>query len=441
MRLVRLALFASLASLSLPLSAQSEWWVDPVAGADVNPGSITLPLRTLSFACSVAGANDHIHLLPGLYGPAHNGEVLPITLGFGTVQNDLVIRGLGGAVLDLGGSASTVFRLANGADRLRITNLTFLNSDQAGWWTRVISSGSGVNSADAASDVELDRCQFVNCNRGIVLWTSDNVQGWKIHDNLFWNLTNDAILEYTGDNDVYNNTFVTGTYKAYISDSTTSRCQNNLIVGYAIGFENNNAANSVARYEHNWLHQTPIVTQGVGLATALPSSNVIGVDPQFVGAAAGDFHLQATSPCLDAGTAAIFARSDLDGVARLVDVDQNGSLLPDIGCYESSPVSMTTSYDPSTQLMTVQSASTLPGVFTAVLFSFDDGMFPIPGQGPILVDQATFIPYWLTSAAPGYWVLNFQGLSLPPGLRLVSHVLGLYTTPVAIGGNQVWTQL
>ena len=95
----------------------------------------------------------------------------------------------------------------------------------------------------------------------------------------------------------------------------------------------------------------------------------------------------------------------------------------------------------TTALLTIQTASAWSGMFTFVLFSFDDGLATVPGQGPILVDPATFIPSWLSGAAPGYWVLNLQGLVLPPGTRLVMHALGLTTAPALVGGNQVWTQL
>lgn len=430
-----------LVALAATASAQTEIWVDPVLGNDANPGTFALPLLRLTQAVQNAGPGDRIHLLPGLYGAA-NGESLPIALGVIPQQN-LVVRGIGGAVFDLGQSTLPLFRLINGADGCRITNLTITNSDRSNWWTRVINSGSGVDAGDAANNVEIDRCRFVNVNRGFVLWTVDNVQGWRIHDNLFHDCTNDAILEYTGNNEVYNNTFVTGTWKAYISDSATSRFYNNVIANYNIAFECNNTANAITRYQNNWIWQTGVLKQGAGLLGALPSSNVVGIDPQFVDPVNGDFHLQSGSPLIDAGTAAIFARGDLDNVSRIVDSDLDGSLLPDIGAFESSPLQLSVTLDPLTQIMTVTPGSPLPNVFTFTLFSFDEGLVSIPGLPPILLDQGTFIPTILGAPLPTSWVLPLLAVPpFPPGTRLVIQTLGVVPQlNTFLPSNQVWTQV
>ncbi|HLQ38138.1 MAG TPA: right-handed parallel beta-helix repeat-containing protein [Planctomycetota bacterium] len=421
--------------------AQQEIWIDPVLGNNGNPGTYPLPMLTLAQALAVAGPNAKIMLLPGLYGPSHNGEILPLSLGLVPQQN-LVIRGIGAVVFDLNGATVPMFRLVAGASGCRITNLTITNMDRTQWWTRVVNSGSGVNTMDAAQNVEFDRCRIDSVNRGFVLWTNDNVQGWRIHDNLFVNCTNDAILEYSGNNEVYNNTFVNNPYKAYISDSATSRCYNNLIVGHGIAFENNNAANNTARYQNNWIWQTGIVTQGQGFAGGLPPSNVAGQDPMLVNPAGGDYHLQTGSPLIDRGNPAIFARADNDGVARIVDYHQNGSLLPDIGAYERSPLALTVTWDPTIRLLYV-TPSGIPGALAFVLFSFDDGLVQLPGQGPILVDPNTYIPVTLNAPLPHSWTLNLNAVPpFAPGTRLVMQALAIVPGATSlIGSNQVWTQI
>lgn len=425
-----------------PATAQQEIWVEPVAGNNGNSGSYDQPLQSLTAAVGLAGPNDRIHLLPGTYGPTHNGEVLPIGIGTNN-QPGLVIRGIGDVVFDLAGSNSTVFRLLSGADGARITNITIQNTDQSGWWTRAINSGAGVNSGAAANNVEIDRCRFVDINRGFVLWTADNVTGWKIHDNLFVDCENDAILEYTGTNEIYNNTFHTGTQKAYISDSTTSICHNNLIVGYAIAFENNSSGALLSRYQGNWLYQCGVNQQGAGMTGTLPPSNVIGVDPLLVNPAGGDFHVQATSPTIDAGVPPPLAGADLDAVSRLVDGDLDGVLESDIGCYEVSPLQLDVTWDPQTGLMWFDGTTSLPGTYAFVVFAFDDGIAQFPGQGPILLDLATVVPFTLQGALPQQWVLSFGGYVAPPGQRLVAQILGVgpnHAGSAVFGGNQVWTQ-
>jgi len=430
-------------TLAATAAAQQEIWVDPVNGIDTDPGTYSQPLRRLTAALGRAGVGDTIQLLPGLYGPMHNAETLPMDIGM-TPQAGLVIRGIGSVVFDFAGSSGTVFRLIQGASGARLTNLTIQNTDQLGWWTRAISSGSGVNSANAAMNVEIDRCRFLNINRGIVLWTSDNVSGWQIHDNLFVNCSNDAILEYSGTNDIYNNTFHGGVWKAYISDSQTSRCHNNLIVGYNIAFENNSSGAPLTRYQGNWLYQCTTTHQGVGMAGTLPASNRIGVDPLLVNPAAGDYHVQAASQTIDAGVLGTFARADLDANSRLVDGDGDGILEVDVGCYERTPVHLSVNWDTLTQLMWIDGTTTLPGSYGFVLFSFDDGLVSFPGQGPILVDQASLIPFFLSGPLPTQWILSLAGYVPPPGQRFVMQILGIGPSHVGsalFGGNQVWVQL
>ncbi|GAB4155280.1 MAG: hypothetical protein Fur0037_23750 [Planctomycetota bacterium] len=420
--------------------AQMRYYVDPVAGSNGNPGTAAFPLQTFGVAVSLAASNDEIVLMPGIYGAA-NGETFPITIGSPNTQNNLLVRGLDGVVFDLGGSTVPALRLASGANGLRITNISFINSDQLGWWTRVIDSGTGVNSGNAANNVEIDRCRFASVNRGMVLWTNDNVSGWRVHDNLFANMTNDAILEYTGtNNQFYNNTFYGNSYKAYISDSATSLCYNNLIVNCAIGIECNNAANNPARFQNNWIYQCPIAAQGAGIVGRLPASNSVGRDPLMVNPTAGDYHLQAGSPCIDAGHPGIFARMDLDAVSRIVDSDQNGSVLPEIGCHESSPVAMTAVFDPSLGVLLTSYTRTDPTVTGFVLFSLGEGLVPIPGGSPLLISPALYLGY-LWSPTPTTWYVNLNPvLPFVAGTRVVTQVVGIGLGPSLLGGNRVWTQ-
>jgi predicted outer membrane repeat protein len=62
------------------------------------------------------------------------------------------------------------------------------------------------------------------------------------------------------------------------------------------------------------------------------AQNLLNVDPKFFDAVNGDYHIQSTSPCKDAGTngAPSLPATDLDGGPRIA----NGTV--DLGCYEFS---------------------------------------------------------------------------------------------------------
>ena len=79
-----------------------------------------------------------------------------------------------------------------------------------------------------------------------------------------------------------------------------------------------------------------------GVTGNITENNCIHDDPQFVDAANGDYHLQDTSPCIDAGDNSLVpadVTTDLDGNQRIVDGDDppDGVATVDIGAYEYQP--------------------------------------------------------------------------------------------------------
>ncbi|RKY12817.1 MAG: hypothetical protein DRP82_06365, partial [Planctomycetota bacterium] len=77
-----------------------------------------------------------------------------------------------------------------------------------------------------------------------------------------------------------------------------------------------------------------------GGGTIDDTNHCIYQDPQFVDAANGDYRLKDTSPCIDAGDDTLVpsgVTTDLDGNQRVVDGNNDGTAIVDIGAYEYHP--------------------------------------------------------------------------------------------------------
>jgi hypothetical protein len=136
-----------------------------------------------------------------------------------------------------------------------------------------------------------------------------------------------------------NNTFVGNTAGAgsdgggmdikLTNDPSTASLHNNVFWNNSAGrgndlsIDNDDDRNGIASavaIEFNDFNQAFFVGFWSRLAISIPLTNFNAVDPLFVNAAAGDFHLSAASPLIDAGDSGApdVGATDLDGGARIV---------------------------------------------------------------------------------------------------------------------------
>jgi len=105
-----------------------------------------------------------------------------------------------------------------------------------------------------------------------------------------------------------------------------------------------------------WNEKEEIAGNAIELATVSysnvengwPGEGNIGTDPLFVDSGNGNYRLLPGSPCIDAGSnaAALSIPTDLDGMARIWDGDAISGAVVDMGPYEFSSVSPTSTATP-----------------------------------------------------------------------------------------------
>lgn len=96
-----------------------------------------------------------------------------------------------------------------------------------------------------------------------------------------------------------------------------------------------------------WNNTSPHISGAIGSTFVIQNCDVQGgyvgvgnidADPGFVNADSGNFHLQSDSACIDAGANLwIMPDIDIDGDERIIDGDENGTAVADIGIDEYNP--------------------------------------------------------------------------------------------------------
>ncbi|MEJ2636629.1 MAG: putative Ig domain-containing protein [Calditrichia bacterium] len=174
-----------------------------------------------------------------------------------------------------------------------------------------LGGGIGLNgSAATGADDPIIENNLIYGNRaanggGISFYSNSDIQ---MFNNLFYG--NHAGLSGGG---------------LYINDNT-----NNVAIRNSV-FWNNTSTNGIAEIADGGF---PIVVENSDVAGGFPGTGNIDIDPQFQDPATVDFHVQATSPIVDAGTNTDAPAVDFDGNARPFDGDRNGEPVTDMGPYE-----------------------------------------------------------------------------------------------------------
>ena len=287
------------------------------------------------------------------FGDATGGK--PTLRGF-TIQHGAATSGAG------------LFLL--GASPAILDNIFLSNAQANGGFGAAI----GVNNG--SPDIERNLFMGNTCDgqalSGVVSFV--NTASPFVANNIFWNNPCRAIdITIPQDNSpvIINNTIVGNPVGIHVDariPTVLQSYENNLIAGNTVGLEVVflNPGN-----EPTWKNNLVFGngTDYSGISSLTGSAGNISVDPQFVNQSSGNFHLQATSPAVEAGTnsAPRLPSQDFEKNDRVLDGRGTCSATVDIGAYEFARAS-SLSFNPASLLFADQivgtASASLPSTIT-----------------------------------------------------------------------------
>lgn len=384
--------------LSILFWTQSTFAADyyvSLSGNDASAGSLSAPFKTIAKGMAVLKAGDILYLREGIYTeridsnrqqipigsswnspvtimsyPGETATLRPsggdyvIGLSHGYIKY-LIIDGLvvDGALLTkptntADGSGQTNISIWGGANHIRIKNCELKNSPGQGI---TIFPGNGLSS---------DFNELINCkihhngssdfDHGIYISTHNNLiegnefynnSGWgihkypkgdhniirnnRVHDNAFVGKRGPGMGLYGGTgNLVYNNLVWGNQYGIAIDYGEVGiKVYNNTIFKNVGSCIQNGTSSTNAMIINNICWKNSMALENLG--SVQTASNNLSTDPKFVNEFTFDFHLQSTSPSIDAGVPLSEVTVDISGQSRPAGKGH------DVGAYEYS-VSMPT---------------------------------------------------------------------------------------------------
>ena len=242
-----------------------------------------------------------------------------VKVGLGTYKDNIELKdgvqvlgaGAGVTTIDGGGSGNVV--TANNVDSAaKLDGFTITGGRNNGIYNNNNSSPTISNNTISGNFMY----GIYNNNSSPTI--SNNI----ITDNVWGIYNNDSSPTIT-------NNSITGNDGGIYNNDSSPTITNNIITGSSwYGIYNNNSLPTIDYNDvwGNWTNYVPALSAG---------SNDISEDPLFVGG--GDYHLQPSSPAIDAGSNAAvpsWLTTDFEGDPRIWDGDGDGDAVVDMGADE-----------------------------------------------------------------------------------------------------------
>jgi len=259
---------------------------------------------------------------------------------------------------------------------------------------------------------------------GSVVTATNNIVASNMGTVMWWDGDGIAIWDDATQARLVNNTIAYNSAEGIqTADACTVLVRNNIIVGNEGGIHDLDSAAAIT-IDHN-----DVWDNGwANYVNVSPGPGDISADPLFVNAAAGDFHLQVGSPCIDAGTPVGAPDHDFEGIPR--------DAAPDMGAYEWTgfriylPVTLK-SYSAGHHSYTDSTTSATP--------SSSPASYIYTGHNPPYATPRSIEIYWplpsdITSSTVGISTFKFWGKGA------YSPVTHLYVNGHDVGAVNVGTE-
>jgi parallel beta-helix repeat protein len=352
-------------------------------GDDDDLGTEAQPFRTITKGISVLGARDTLYVKSGTYVeslrdfPSGTSWDAPVTVAAYPGDTVVVRPSLGGwvayfthchhvvldgFVLDGANVEHFAIMITSESHHIRIQNSEVKGAPKSG----ILTANYGSINSDHNEFINLDVHDngTTYLDHGLYIATSGNlVDHCSVHHNSGWGVniysssypdvsannnvvSSNAIYDNHGTNHYANGICLSsgsgnlaydnlvwgndhGIQVAYNGVSNTKVYNNVIYANDGQGISLIESTNAVIRNNIVYQNGGPAIIEFRDVYGTIQDHNLVDVDPQFVDASAHDFHLQSTSPAIDAGITLSEVAEDFDGVSR-----PRGTGY-DIGAYES----------------------------------------------------------------------------------------------------------
>ena len=336
--------------------AQTTWTVDDDGPAD---------FLFIQAAINFASPGDTVSVLAGTYSPSTNGEVFPIKM---KDRVSLIGAGADVCILNSGGTTRVIICLGISDPTTKIKGFTITNGSAStgggiGCWSSSVPTitnnvitgnragyyGGGIycyySNPTIMNNIITGNRTLSNHGGGICCWNQShpNITNNIISGNMAYSHGGGLSCLYS--NPTIANNVITGNScqlsggrggGIYLEDNCHPIVTNNIITGNSAtrggGISCWFASCSHSTYNNVWGNPGGDYYG----SCCYPGAGCISDDPLFVDPASDDYHLKPGSPCIDSGdnSAPGLPAFDFDGNPRIIDGNNDGIDVVDMGAYE-----------------------------------------------------------------------------------------------------------